>query len=205
MLAVGITGASGSVYGVRLVERLLLAGEEVALLLSQPAGAVLRHELGWALPTDISEAAAVRETLAGLFPAAGGRLSYYGPKEWTSPLASGSADWDGLAVVPCSMGTAARIAHGISGSLLERAADVCLKERRPLVVVPRETPLSVIHLENLLSLARAGAVVLPAAPGFYHRPTQVGELVDFVVDRILKALGRPGGCVPPWGEGGEQD
>ncbi|MGE5507442.1 MAG: UbiX family flavin prenyltransferase [Chitinophagales bacterium] len=205
MLAVGITGASGSVYGCRLVERLLAAGEEVALLLSQPAGAVLRHELGWRLPADVSDGAAVREALAEAFPAAGGRLAYYTPSEWTSPLASGSAGWEGLAVVPCSMGTAARIAHGISTTLLERAADVCLKERRTLVVVPRETPLSVIHLDNLLTLARAGAVVLPAAPGFYHRPTQLGDLVDFVVDRILRAFGRSGGMVPPWGGGGELD
>lgn len=204
MLGVGITGASGVVYAEALVRRLLEAGTDVALCLSAPACAVLRHELDWPVPTDPADAEGVRRALRSVFSGeSAGRLTYYAPTDWSAPLASGSGNWEGLVVVPCSMGTAARIAHGISGNLLERAADVCLKERRPLVVVPREAPLSAIHLENLLTLARAGAVVLPAAPGFYHRPERLGELVDFVVDRILKSLGRPGSLLPPWGAVGE--
>ncbi|HHW14539.1 MAG TPA: UbiX family flavin prenyltransferase [Firmicutes bacterium] len=201
MLVVGITGASGALYAARLLDRLLASGTDVALCLTEPAGAVLRHELDWPLPADPREAEGVRRALAQVFPPAEGtgRLTYYAPTDWGAPIASGSAPWEGMVVVPCSMGTAARLAHGISGNLLERAADVCLKERRPLVVVPREAPLSVIHLENLLALARAGAVILPAAPGFYHRPRSLEELADFVVGRILQALGRPGGLTPAWG------
>lgn len=205
MLTVGITGASGAIYAARLVSRLLGDGTEVALLFSAPACAVLRHELKWPVPTDPADAEGVREVLEELFPPAerGARLTYYAPCDWYAPIASGSAPSEGMVVVPCSMGTAARIAHGISGNLLERAADVCLKERRPLVVVPREAPLSPIHLENLLTLSRAGATVLPAAPGFYHRPESVEELVDFVVDRILVALGRRG-VAAPWGVGEDE-
>ncbi len=206
MLVVGITGASGSVYAERLLEHFLASGTDVALCLTPAACRVLRHELGWRVPEDPRDAAGVRAVLEQVFPPEGrvGRLVYYAPDDWGAPIASGSAVWEGMVVVPCSMGTAGRIAHGLSGNLLERAADVCLKERRPLVVVPRETPLSLIHLENLLSLARAGAVVLPAAPGFYHRPERLEDLVAFVVDRILRALGRSGGLVPPW-EGGENE
>lgn len=207
MLTIGITGASGAIYGARLLERLLVQGTDVSLCLTEAACAVLRHELEWPLPADPHQTGEVRRALNSLFPpsAGTGRLTYCAPDAWTSPIASGSADSEGMAVVPCSMGTVARIAHGISGNLLERAADVCLKERRPLVVVPREAPLSLIHLENLTALARAGAVVLPAAPGFYHRPKTVDDLVDFVVDRVLKALGRTGGVLPRWGEGGENE
>lgn len=207
MLVVGITGASGSVYAERLLEHLLSSATDVALCLTPAGCAVVRHELGWDLPVDPRDADAVRSALAEVFPPAArtGRLTYYAPDEWAAPIASGSSACEGMVVVPCSMGTAGRIAHGLSGNLLERAADVCLKERRPLVVVPREAPLSVIHLENLLALARAGAVILPAAPGFYHRPERLDELVAFVVDRLLRALGRPGGLVSPWGEGGENE
>jgi 4-hydroxy-3-polyprenylbenzoate decarboxylase len=205
VLAVGITGASGSVYAASLLEHLLAAGTDVALCITPAGCAVLRHELGWEVPADPHDTAGMAEALEGLYPAGAraGRLIYHAPDEWTAPIASGSSRLEGMVVVPCTMGTAGRIAHGISSNLLERAADVCLKERLPLVVVPREAPLSVIHLENLLTLARAGAVVLPAAPGFYHRPEHLDDLVTFVVDRILRALGRPGGLIPPWGEGGE--
>ncbi|MGE5553371.1 MAG: UbiX family flavin prenyltransferase [Betaproteobacteria bacterium] len=203
MLAVGITGASGSIYAERLLQHLLGSGTDVALCLTEAACAVLRHERDWPLPADPRHADGVREALGRVFPSGSrsGRLTYYAPDDWTAPIASGSAVWEGMVIVPCTMGTAGRIAHGLSTNLLERAADVCLKERRPLVVVPREAPLSAIHLENLLTLARAGAVVLPAAPGFYHQPETLEDLVSFVVDRILRALGRTGGLVPPWGGG----
>jgi 4-hydroxy-3-polyprenylbenzoate decarboxylase len=206
MLAVGITGASGAVYAERLLTHLLGSGTDVALCLTETACAVLRHERGWPLSSDPRKVVGVQAALEEVFPAKSraGRLDYYAPDDWDAPLASGSADWEGMVVVPCTMGTVGRIAHALSTNLLERAADVCLKERRPLVVVPREAPLSALHLENLLALARAGAVVLPAAPGFYHRPGTLDDLVAFVVDRILRALGRPGGLVPPWG-GGENE
>jgi len=204
-LAVGITGASGAIYAQRLLEVLLDSGADVSLCLTEAACSVVRHELEWPVPADPDDAAGVAAGLDAIFPSARrrGRLVYSAPGDWSAPIASGSADCEGMVVVPCSMGSAARIAHGISGTLLERAADVCLKERRPLVVVPREAPLSVIHLENLLTLARAGATVLPASPGFYHRPASLADAVDFVVQRIMRALGRPAGLVAPWGGGGQ--
>jgi flavin prenyltransferase len=129
-----------------------------------------------------------------------GQLRVFGPEEWTAPLASGSNAPQAMAVCPCSMATIAGIAHGTSRNLIERAADVMLKERRPLIVVPRETPLSVIHLENLVRLAQAGAIVLPANPGFYNRPLSVAELVDFVVARVLDHLGVEHSLMKRWGE-----
>lgn len=190
--AVGWSGGSGIVYGLRLVEVLLAAGHEVHLSATGAALRVLRHEAGRALD-------AAHPQLAALFaPALRARLFEHEPAAVEAAPASGSAGIRAVVLCPCSMGTLARVAHGFSSNLLERAADVALKEGRSLIVVPRETPLSVLHLENMLALARLGAVVLPAMPGFYHRPASVDDLVDFVVGKILDRLGLEHPLVRRW-------
>jgi 4-hydroxy-3-polyprenylbenzoate decarboxylase len=179
-LVVAVSGASGAVYGRGVVVAALDAGCEVELVVTEPARRVARDELG----VDWSEA----DLRAWLGPRAS-RVRLHPIDDVGASIASGSYPVQGMVVAPCSTGSAGRIAAGLSESLLERAADVQLKERRPLVLVVRETPLSAIHLENLLRLARAGATVLPAAPGFYARPKTVDELVAFVVERALAAAG----------------
>jgi 4-hydroxy-3-polyprenylbenzoate decarboxylase len=180
--AICFSGGSGIAYGLRLVEVLLAAGHEVHLVATGAALRVLVHEA--ALPLDLE-----RPDLAALFAAPlRARLRVHALDAVEAAPASGSAGLQATVVVPCSMGTLARIAHGFSSNLVERAADVALKEGRPLVVVPRETPLSVLHLQNMLELARLGAVVMPAMPGFYHRPETVQDVVDFVVGKILDRL-----------------
>jgi 4-hydroxy-3-polyprenylbenzoate decarboxylase len=199
-IAVALTGASGMAYGLRLVECLLQAGSNVQLLYSQVAQIVAKQELDIALPSRPAEVAAV---LAQRFGATPGRLAVYGREEWFAPLASGSSAPDAMVVCPCTMGTLAAIACGLADKLVARAADVVMKEGRKLILVPRETPLSVIHLENMLKLARAGAVILPANPGFYHRPQSVQEVVDFVVARILDHVGVPHALIRRWGDPGD--
>jgi 4-hydroxy-3-polyprenylbenzoate decarboxylase len=180
--AVCFSGGSGIAYGVRLVEVLLTAGHEVHLCATNAALRVLVHEASVAIDLE-------RPDLAALFaPELHQRLRVHGLDAVEATPASGSAGIRATIIVPCSMGTLARVAHGFSSNLVERAADVALKEGRPLLVVPRETPLSIVHLENMLALARLGAVVLPAMPGFYHRPRSVADLVDFVVAKILDRL-----------------
>ena len=196
-VTLALTGASGLPYGLRLLDTLLQAGVHVRLLYSQAAQIVARQEMGWTLP---SRPAGVQRDLAARFHAADGQLAVYGRDEWLAPVASGSNPSDAMVVCPCSMGTLAAIAHGLSDNLIERAADVSLKERRPLILVPRETPFSVIHLENMLSLARAGAIILPPSPGFYTHPQTVDDLVDFVVARILDQLRVPHQLHARWGE-----
>jgi len=177
-LLVALTGASGTVYGVRLVQRLVEAGEPVDVVLSEAAGRVLAVEHGLApdprtwCPGSSAEA-----------------LGVYGPKDIMAPPASGSRAPRAMLVVPCSMGTAARIAAGISSNLIERCADVMLKERRPLVLVPRESPLSSLHLRNLLQLAEAGVAIVPAMPAFYTHPRDLEDMIAFVVDRALQSAG----------------
>jgi flavin prenyltransferase len=194
------TGASGLPYGMRLLECLLAAGCHVQLLYTQAAQIVARQEMDFDLPARPSEAASLlREHFAvslGSFP---GSLAVYGREEWFAPVASGSNPPDAMVVCPCTMGALAAIAQGMSDNLIERAADVALKEGRPLLIVPRETPLSIIHLENMLRLARAGAIILPPSPGFYHHPKSVQDIVDFVVARILDRLGVPHQLLPRWG------
>lgn len=176
------SGGSGIAYGLRLVEVLLGGGHEVHLVATQAALRVLVHEAGRVVDLQ-------RPDLVVLFPpGVRGRLHVHALDAVEATPASGSAGIDATIVVPCSMGTLARVAHGFSSNLVERAADVALKEGRPLVVVPRETPLSLVHLQNMLELAKLGAIVLPAMPGFYHRPTTVAEMVDFVVAKILDRL-----------------
>jgi 4-hydroxy-3-polyprenylbenzoate decarboxylase len=196
-ITLALTGASGMAYGLRLLECLLASGRRVFLLYSPAAQIVARQECDLVLPAQPREAArALRER----FHAAESQLTVFGREDWMAPVASGSNPADAMVVCPCSMGTLGAIAHGLADNLIERAADVMLKERRPLVLVPRETPLSVIHLDNMLKLAQAGAVILPPAPGFYDRPQTVDALVDFVVARVLDQLRIAHRLGPRWGE-----
>lgn len=191
-----ITGASGAVYGLRLGQELIKSGAHLTLLVSKAGFVVLKEECSLEWPEGPGH---LRRGLCDYFHADGSQFSHYAEDELTAPIASGSAASDAMIVAPCSMGSLSRIAHGNSGNLIERSADVMLKERRPLVLVPRETPLHQIHLENMLSLARLGAVIIPAMPAFYHRPASVEDMVDFVVGRIMDALGLEHRLFRPWG------
>jgi 4-hydroxy-3-polyprenylbenzoate decarboxylase len=190
--AVCFCGGSGIAYGLRLVQVLLEGGHAVHLCATAAALRVLRHEA--LLPVDLQ-----RPDLAALFAAPlRPRLQVHARDAVEAAPSSGSAGIEATVLIPCSMGTLARVAHGFSSNLVERAADVALKEGRPLVVVPRETPLSAIHLRNMLALAEAGAVVLPAMPGFYHQPQGVQDLVDFVVGKVLDRLQVEHCLLPRW-------
>lgn len=205
-LVVAMTGASGTAYGIRLVEVLVAAGRTVHLLISPAATQVFQRELGITINLDQFDP-------LSLFPALNrsqpnmretgeqphGKIVYHDYRDYSASIASGSFLTSGMVVCPCSMGTLASIATGLSQNLIHRAADVHLKERRKLVVVPRETPLSVIALDNMKRLAEAGAIVLPAMPGFYHNPKSIADLVDFVVARICDQLGVPNRLAKRWG------
>ena len=195
-VCLAFTGASGMPYGIRLLECLLEAGCHVQLLYSQVAQIVAKQEMDLDLPGRAKEVAAHFRAQYASLP---GTLDVYGREEWFAPVASGSNPPDAMVVCPCTMGTLAAIAQGLADNLIERAADVVLKERRTLVLVPRETPFSAIHLENMLRLAQAGVVILPPNPGFYHQPQSVAALVDFVVARILDHLGVPHALMQRWG------
>ena len=197
-ICLALTGASGMPYGLRLLDCLLAAGSRVQLLYSQAAQVVARQEMDLELPSRPADA---RNALLARLPSAVNpeNLQIYGREEWFAPVASGSNPPDAMVICPCSMGTLAAIAQGLADNLIERAADVVLKEGRKLVLVPRETPFSVIHLENMLRLARAGAVILPPSPGFYQHPQSIGEIVDFVVARILDQLRIPHTLQQRWG------
>lgn len=191
-VVIAITGASGAPYAVRLVEQLALAKRPVSLIVSSHGWRLLGMEAG------IADITALRSRVGGVrWDTA---VTVYDDADRGAAPASGSARSSGMVVCPCSMGTLAAIAHGTSRSLIERAADVTLKERRPLLLVPRETPLSVIHLENMLRVSRAGAIVLPAAPGFYHGPTRIDDLIDFIVARVLDHLGVEHRLSARWGD-----
>ena len=184
-------------YGLRLLECLLSARCRVYLIYSPAAQVVAKQECDLTLPAQPREAVRMFSERYG---ARDGQLSVFAREDWLAPVASGSNPADAMAVCPCSMGTLGAIAHGLADNLIERAADVMLKERRPLILVPRETPLSAIHLDNMLKLAHAGAVILPPAPGFYTRPQTVADIVDFVVARVLDQLRVPQTIAPRWGE-----
>ncbi len=191
---IALTGASGVVYGIRLVKFLLGSGHSVELIISDSARLVLREEMGLALSETVS-----RESLASLFgDEESSLLRSYDPGDLTAPVGSGSYPTRGMVIVPCSMGTLGAVASGASRNLIHRAADCALKEGRKLVLVPRETPLSAIHLENLLKLSRAGAAIVPAMPAFYAGASQVGDMVDFVAGKILDQLGIPHALYPRW-------
>ncbi len=210
-ISLALTGASGMPYGARLLECLLAAGCRVWLMYSPAAQIVAAQEMnGWPLPARPDEAARL---LGERYAALPGTLEVFGHQNWFAPPASGSNPPHAMVVCPCSMGTLASIAQGLSDNLIERAADVVLKERRPLILVPRETPFSTLHLENMLRLSRAGATILPPNPGFYRSGNygaaegtvedaalNVADLVDFVVARILDHLGIEHTLLRRWGE-----
>lgn len=200
-IALALTGASGVQYGLRLLQCLLAAGRPVHLMLSKPALVVIGTETDEKIPGRPAEAERV---LAARYEAAPGQLRVYGQEEWTSCVASGSGAPGAMVVCPCSMATLSAIAVGASRSLIERAADVMLKERRRLILVPRETPFSTIHLRNMLTVAEAGGIILPANPGFYHRPDTAGELVDYIVARVLDHLDVEQALLPRWGDDAEE-
>jgi len=195
-ITLALTGASGMSYGMRLLQSLLEAGIRVYLLYSQAAQIVAHQELGLTFPTRPRDAAAFFKERFGALE---GQLQAFGRDDWFAPVASGSNPADAMVICPCTVGALAALACGLADNLIERAGDVMLKERRPLILVPRETPLSAIHLENMLRLTHAGAVILPANPGFYHRPASVEDLVDFVVARILDQLRVPHTLMQRWG------
>ena len=192
-LVLAMTGASGAPFAVRLLEVLCAAGHQVHLTISGSATQVLREELGIDVSVNRFDPAAFGE----LGP---GNVIYHHHADFSAGIASGSFPTAGMVVAPCSMSTLAAIAHGITGNLITRAADVHLKERRKLILVPRETPLSLVHIENMAAVTRAGAVVLPAMPGWYHRPTTLDDLIDFVVGRICDQLGVGNELIRRWGK-----
>jgi flavin prenyltransferase len=195
-VALAMTGASGAQYGLRLLECLLGAGCRVTLMISKPAQVVIGMETDLALPARTVE---IRRFFCARHQVPESQLAVHGQEEWTAPVASGSAAPDAMVVCPCTTATVSALATGASRSLIERAGDVVLKERRPLLLVVREMPFSQIHLENMLTLSRAGAVIMPANPGFYHRPASIGQLVDFVVARVLDHLHIKQDLVAAWG------
>lgn len=196
-ITLALTGASGMPYGMRLLECLLQSGQRVHLVYSQAAQIVAKQELDFILPGRPQEA---QQFFAERFGNVSGELQVFGIHDWYAPMASGSNPGDAMVICPCTIGTLGKIAGGISDDLICRAADVILKEKRSLILVPREMPFSTIHLENMLKLARAGAVIMPPNPGFYHHPQSVQDMVDFVTARILDHLGIAQTLVRPWGE-----
>lgn len=196
-ITLAITGASGAQYGLRLLQCLLAADCKVYLLLSSAAEVVIRTETDLDLP----EAFADQQIfLTEMFEADEDQLQLLAKDDWFSPVASGSSSPSSMVVCPASGGTLSAIAHGASNNLIERAADVALKERRQLILVPREAPYSQIHLENMLKLTQLGAMIIPASPGFYMQPQTINELIDFIVARILDQLGIEQELMPRWGE-----
>ena len=197
VITVAFTGASGLPYGLRLLECLLQSGQRVHLVYSKAAQIVAKQEMDFTLPNRPQDAKKMLVKRLGKFS---GELHVFGRDDWYAPMASGSNPGDAMVICPCTMGTLAAVAAGLSDDLITRAADVMLKEKRPLILVPRESPFSAIHLENMLKLAHAGAVILPPNPGFYYHPQSVQELVDFVVARILDHLSVEHTLVKRWGE-----
>ena len=197
VIALGITGASGVPYSFRLLEQLLKADCKVYLMISKAAQVVIGMETDLKLPGRVAD---MQQFLTEKYQAAENQLQVFGEDEWTAPVASGSNNVKAMVVCPCSMGALSAIACGASNNLLERAADVMLKERKKLIIVPRESPYSDIHLENMLKLSRMDAVIVDANPGFYNQPKSVDDLVDFVVAKILDQLKVEHALQPKWGE-----
>lgn len=194
---VAITGASGSPYAIRAVNLLLEMGGHVTVAVTGTAMQVMSGEVPQLMNVRKEE---FLTSLKGLFNPGRGILEVVGESDFSVPYASGSNPPDGMVIVPCSMGTLGRIASGVSGNLIERGADVALKEKKPLVLVVRETPLNLIHLKNMERLLLSGAVIMPASPGFYGRPERIEELIDFIVERALKLMGAPVRQSTMWGE-----
>ncbi|WP_198266130.1 flavin prenyltransferase UbiX [sulfur-oxidizing endosymbiont of Gigantopelta aegis] len=207
VVTLAVTGASGSPYFIQLLRNLLAAQVSVNLLLSSAAKVVIKTELGLQVPENDADLPAFfvdyfsdvienSDVSSNLRP----QLNVYGKTDWMSPVASGSNPARTMIVCPCSMGTLSAIAHGASNNLIERAADVILKERRQLILVTREMPLSSIHLENMLKLSQMGVTIMPASPGFYQQPETIADLVNFVVGRILDHLDIKQNLIPRWGD-----
>ncbi|MGF2736473.1 flavin prenyltransferase UbiX [Marinobacter sp. DUT-1] len=192
-----ITGASGAQYALRLLQCLVAAGCRVHVMVSRAAQVVIATETDLKLP---GAPPAMQECLTEFSGAEPGQVLVFGREDWFAPPASGSGEKAPLVICPCSTGTLSALATGASNNLIERAGDVALKERRQLILVPREAPYSEVHLENMLRLTRMGAVVMPASPGFYHKPQSIQDLVDFVVARLLDHLDLPQDLMPRWGE-----
>ncbi|RMH14845.1 MAG: UbiX family flavin prenyltransferase [Gammaproteobacteria bacterium] len=194
--ALAMTGASGAIYGIRLMEQILNAGHRLYLMISEPGRMVVSMETDLKLP---ASSTAIQSYLTEYFSARDGQLQVFGKSQWTAPIASGSNVPDAMVICPCTSGTLAAIATGASRTLLERAGDVMIKEQRKLILVPREMPFSGIHLEHMLRLSRLGVMIMPACPGFYQNPESVMDLVDFVVARVLDQLGVDQSLLPRWG------
>jgi len=191
-----MTGASGAQYGLRLLEELVKAGVSISLLLSKPAQIVINTETDLKIPSRASD---LELFFTQLYSASKNQISVYEREQWMAPIASGSGVSDATIVCPCTTGTLSSIAVGSSRNLLERAADVALKERKKLILLVRETPLSDIHLENMLKLSRMGAIIMPANPGFYHQPETLDDIIDFMVARMLDHLEISHDLLPTWG------
>ncbi len=195
-IALAMTGASGAAYGLRLLQCLLAAGETVHMMLSRPAQMVIDMEMGFKVSGTPKE---IQQILAERYQAKPNQLHVWGKEQWESPVASGSAAPRAMVVCPCTSAFLSATAHGTSSDLMERAADVAIKEGRKLILVHRETPVSAIHLENSLKLAQLGVVLLPANPGFYQHPKTIEDLIDFIVARILDQLNIEHQLLPRWG------
>ncbi|WP_028299806.1 flavin prenyltransferase UbiX [Oceanospirillum beijerinckii] len=196
-VTVALTGASGAQYGIRLIECLVALGCEVSVLISKAAHVVIATETEEKFPADSQK---LQAALLERFHADDDQIKVYGRENWMSPVASGSGAPHKMVVCPCSTGTLSAIATAASNNLIERAADVALKERRQLILVHREAPYHEVHLQHMLTLTRMGALVMPASPGFYHNPQSVNDMVDFIVARILDQLGFDQKLMPRWGE-----
>jgi 4-hydroxy-3-polyprenylbenzoate decarboxylase len=196
-ITLAMTGASGAAYGIRLLECLLQARRRVYFMISDAARTVVKMELGVELPAGIEE---LQQFLSERCKAQPGQLRVFGNMDWLAPPASGTGGKIPMVVCPASGGLIAGVANGSSGNLIQRAADVAIKEKRPLILVPREMPASPIHLENQLKLARLGATIMPASPGFYQNPRTLDDIVDFVVARILDQLDVPHTLLARWGQ-----
>ncbi|MCP3660958.1 MAG: UbiX family flavin prenyltransferase [Gammaproteobacteria bacterium] len=196
-ITLAITGASGSWYGLRLLEQLIQSGRQVYLMVSDAARQVMPVEMGLVLPAELEEAERFLCEHVGAEP---DQLRLFGRSDWMAPVASGSNAPEAMVIAPCSTGTLSSIASGASNNLIERAADVVLKEQRQLILMVRETPLSTIHLENMLKLSRMGVTIMPASPGFYNRPEQLTDLIDFMVARMLDHLDMEHSLCDRWGD-----
>ncbi|MFT5297815.1 MAG: 4-hydroxy-3-polyprenylbenzoate decarboxylase [Colwellia sp.] len=195
-ITLAITGASGSAYALRLIECLVAANVQIYVLCSSAARVVFDTEVGLKLPASPD---AATKFLSEKFKAKPSQITVFGKEQWFSPVASGSAAPKKMIVCPCSTGTLAAISQGMSDNLIERAADVVIKERGQLILVVRETPFSTIHLQNMLTLSQMGVTVMPAAPGFYHNPQSINDLIDFMVGRMLDHLNINQSIMPRWG------
>lgn len=195
-ITVGITGASGAPYSLALIKQLVAANVQLYVIISSAAQIVMKTETELNVPSNPEKAT---QFFTDYFQAKPDQITVLGKEQWFSPPASGSAAPKKMIIMPCSTGTLASICHGMSDNLLERAADVVIKEKGQLILVARETPLSTIHLENMLHLSRMGVTIMPAAPGFYHQPKDISDLIDFMVARVLDHLNVKQQLVPNWG------